>query len=160
MAKKELHIMMGDKNDPIPIPDCPVCNKPMQRSPLLDRGDKEAFICAKDLKKCMRQVVRLDLEIEGGKVKAKKLTKVKTPTKTPKSDVVNTVIKIQRPMAGNFDVPEALIYTKGRKFETTIPMTEELYELFGEDVKQYWEANISERTYSIEMVRQVEDQPW
>lgn len=72
---------------------------------------------------------------------------------------MKTIIKIQRPLFTNTE-PEVLMYNETRSFEATYPLTKELEKVFGDDVKQYWLANVPKRKGQVELLEEVEWQDW
>jgi hypothetical protein len=54
------------------------------------------------------------------------------------------IIKVQKPLATYGMPPKALIYNEDRSVEIYVPMSKDMDELFGNDVKQYWEAKLGE----------------
>jgi hypothetical protein len=73
------------------------------------------------------------------------------------------ILKIQKPLSGNVEPPEILVYNEDRSVTESIPMSWfDIHELFGDDVKQYWDGDIIEAngTKNIELHKQVKAQPW
>lgn len=68
------------------------------------------------------------------------------------------ILKIQRPIVTTEPAPLMLIYNQDRSIDETLPMTEELFSLFGDEYKLYIEAEIVEGVMQIQRV--VEEQSW
>jgi hypothetical protein len=53
------------------------------------------------------------------------------------------IVKIQRPIVSSEEVPKALVYNRGRKFEAFMPMTSDIEGLFGEgEYKVYHKVKV------------------
>jgi hypothetical protein len=73
------------------------------------------------------------------------------------------IFKIQKPVATNVDPPEVLVYNQDRSITQSIPMPkEDIDAIFGDDLKQYWEAEIIEAndTKNLMLRQKVGDQDW
>lgn len=74
---------------------------------------------------------------------------------------VKRVLKLQRPIVTNESMQNILIYDKDRKFETTIELEQEqIDQLFGESLKQYWFAKVPMVGGNIQLIRRVKDRSW
>lgn len=77
-----------------------------------------------------------------------------------KKTYTREIIKIQKPLVSNGPA-DALIYNEDRSLTTMLPWTKEIDAAFGDDVKQYWLADIPQfdKGY-IKLIEQIEEQDW
>ena len=69
------------------------------------------------------------------------------------------IIKVQRPLFTTEPNPQVLVYNQDRSICQQFPFTEELQELFRDDVlKLYFEATI--RNGELTLVNNIEQQDW
>ena len=68
------------------------------------------------------------------------------------------IVKVQLPLASNDAEPKALVYNKGRSHQFLLPITKDLKEMMGDDVKAYFDADYEEG--KIELYKKVEPQDW
>lgn len=70
------------------------------------------------------------------------------------------IIKIQKPIVTNGPA-EAMVYNEDHSVFTLLPWTEDLDEIFGDDLKQYWLADIPQFDKGfIKLIQEVEEQVW
>lgn len=69
------------------------------------------------------------------------------------------IVKLQRPLATNHK-PEVLIYDEVKRFVFFLPYDEHMVELFGDDIKQYWLADIPRYKGDIKLIKRMEEQEW
>lgn len=71
------------------------------------------------------------------------------------------IIKIQRPLYMSDQEPQVLIYNEDQTISTFLPYDDAMKDLFGEDLKQYWIADLPTKTKGfIKLQRQVVDPGW
>lgn len=69
------------------------------------------------------------------------------------------IIKVQRPLHTTEPHPQVLVYNQDRSILQQFPFTEELQELFRDDVlKLYFEATL--RNGELTLVNNIEQQDW
>jgi hypothetical protein len=69
------------------------------------------------------------------------------------------IIKVQRPLHTTEPNPQVLVYNQDRSILQQFPFTEELQELFRDDVlKLYFEATL--RRGELTLVKNIEQQDW
>ena len=70
------------------------------------------------------------------------------------------IIKIQKPIVTT-GVPEAMVTNEDESLITFLPWTQELDGVFGDDLKQYWWADVPkfDKGY-IKLVKQADEQDW
>lgn len=70
------------------------------------------------------------------------------------------IIKVQKPLAYNGPAM-ALIYNEDRSITAELPFDDQLAEVFGNDLKQYWLADLPVKTSGyIKMLKQMPEQDW
>lgn len=71
-----------------------------------------------------------------------------------------TRVKVQRPITTSEEAPDILLYSEDRSFFTTMPLDEEVLNLFfpNNELKTYWDIAIDDGGFSP--VRQLKEQTW
>ena len=69
------------------------------------------------------------------------------------------IFKLQLPLMTNGEA-EALIYNEGRDIFATVPITEELEELFDGELKIYVYGRYNKKTRKVEVGDLAPEQPW
>lgn len=70
------------------------------------------------------------------------------------------IVKVQLPLMSTEDNPTALIYDRNRVHAGSIPITDELTEAMGKDVKAYFRATYNSSTGLITLYERVSNKNW
>lgn len=68
------------------------------------------------------------------------------------------IVKIQRPLETNFEIPAALVYNQDRSTYAYVPFTEAVSKFMGDELKIYAEVNVIDG--NIYILRIVPPQDW